>query len=254
MKFLIAFAEVLILLLLFHKTIKKYAMFFYIGAICCAIFGIISVITGLNKSAPSPIDDIFILPFVRGTFATALFVIVMWLGVLPKKYSVISNLYMIRGEISIMACILALGHNIAYGIVGGQSFVKLFTNPSELQTNRLLAAIVSIILLIIMIPLFVTSFPLIRKKMKASFWKKLQRWAYLFYTLIYVHLLLLYIPLLSSDKAGKVLSAQQNLVIYSLIFIPYFIVKIIQLIKKKSQKSSVISSAVTFDSSTFSSR
>lgn len=238
MKFLIAMAEVLILLFFFNKTIKKHPIPFYIGALCFSILGIISVVNGWNKSIPSPIVDIFILPFVRGTFSTALFVIVMWLGVLPKKYIIIRNIYVIRGEIAIMASIFAFGHNISYGIFGSQSFIKLFMTPFELSTTRLLAAIVSLCSIIIMIPLFITSFSNIRKKMKASSWKKLQNWAYLFYALIYTHLLLLYIPNLSSDKLGKVTNAQQNLIIYSIIFIPYFIIKIVKFTKHHQNISS----------------
>ncbi|MDF2884595.1 MAG: hypothetical protein K0R54_5162, partial [Clostridiaceae bacterium] len=49
---------------------------------------------------------------------------------------------------------------------------------------------VGIIGFIIMIPLFITSIKKIRYKMKGLRWKKLQRWAYLFYILAYVHILL----------------------------------------------------------------
>ena len=45
-----------------------------------------------------------------------------------------------------------------------------------------------------MLILTVTSFPQVRKKMNAVKWKKLQRTAYIFYGLIYAHILLINVP------------------------------------------------------------
>lgn len=49
------------------------------------------------------------------------------------------------------------------------------------------------LLLMIMLPLFVTSFPSVRRRMQPMRWKRLQRWAYLFYGGIYLHVASLYI-------------------------------------------------------------
>ena len=91
-------------------------------------------------------------------------------------------LFPIRAELSIIACILTLAHNI---IFGRYHFVALFTNPKSMSFNMLLAAIVSLMLIAIMLPLMITSFPNIRKKMKYKSWKNLQRFAYAFYGLTY---------------------------------------------------------------------
>jgi DMSO/TMAO reductase YedYZ heme-binding membrane subunit len=47
---------------------------------------------------------------------------------------------------------------------------------------------IAIIASILIFPLFITSFKLIRKKITGSKWKRLQRWSYLFYFLTYIHI------------------------------------------------------------------
>ena len=67
-----------------------------------------------------------------------------------------------RGEMAIIAALFTLTHNIAYG---QYYFVKLFTNISELDTVRIFAAVLSLIMIILLIPLTITSFMVIRRKM-----------------------------------------------------------------------------------------
>lgn len=54
--------------------------------------------------------------FSRGTVAIALLTIVMYTGVLKNSSNVRKKLMSVRGELSIIASILTLGHNILYGM------------------------------------------------------------------------------------------------------------------------------------------
>ena len=114
-----------------------------------------------------------------------MFVAVMYAGALPKGSKLIAQLMKIRGELSITAAILVLCHNFTYGIT---YFKMLFIKPEALSATQFTAAIISLVLIIIMIVLTVTSFQAVRKKMKAKKWKQLQRTAYVFYGLMYVHI------------------------------------------------------------------
>ena len=118
----------------------------------------------------------------------------------------------IRGELSIIASILTLGHNIAFGRT---YFVRLFTGAS-MPGNVLAAAICSLIMIAIMLPLFITSFKRVRRRMKPGNWKRLQRLAYVFYGLMYIHVLLLNLP-----GARASAGAQCNVVVYSVVFLTY---------------------------------
>ena len=82
---------------------------------------------------------------------------------------------------------------------------------------QFVAGILSIIMILIMLPLCITSFKSVRKKMKGVTWKKLQRLAYVFYALIYAHVLVLLIPMV---KHGNI-SVVTIIIAYSFIFILY---------------------------------
>ncbi|MCH5194966.1 MAG: hypothetical protein J1F11_13490, partial [Oscillospiraceae bacterium] len=74
----------------------------------------------------------------------------MWTGALPNGSAPIKKLMPIRGELSIFAAILTLGHNIGFGQT---YFVRLFTDYSRMSSSQIAASVLTIIMLVIMIPL-----------------------------------------------------------------------------------------------------
>ena len=120
----------------------------------------------------------------------------------------------IRAKLAIIASMLTLSHNIGYDRT---YFVKLILSPEQLPVSQLIAAICSVVLIVIMLPLFITSFPVVRKKMNPRSWKKLQRWAYAFYALIYVHVMLINVPLWQKGNSASM----ANIIIYSVVFFGY---------------------------------
>ena len=209
----------------YSKQIKKYSIFLYVLSVIISIAFIIILKLNLASNFPVFINKYFINIFSRGTISLALFTIVMFTGVLNNSSNIKKKLMSIRGELSIIACIITLGHNILYGIF---YFPTFFTNPSKLSTFKLIATSISLLMIILMLPLMITSFRFVRKKMRYKTWKNIQRTAYLFYGLIYIHILFLFIPKLQS---GKFL----DLLIYSLIFISYYPLRIFKYIKDKNK-------------------
>lgn len=194
------------------KPLKRHPVPFYIAATVIALAVLGCTIAGVTF--PAWFQN-WIWPIVsRSAFSTALFAAIMWTGALPNGSKAIKHLMPIRGELSILACILTLGHNVSYGLT---YFRFLFTQPSILPGNQLAAAICSLVMICIMLPLFVTSFKSVRKKMKASSWKKLQRLAYVFYALIYVHVMLLTVPAALQGRSGYLLT----MLAYSVVFLGY---------------------------------
>jgi DMSO/TMAO reductase YedYZ heme-binding membrane subunit/uncharacterized protein with FMN-binding domain len=145
----------------------------------------------------------------------------MWTGALPNGSKGIKFLMPIRGELSILAAIMTLGHNAAYGRT---YFRLLITNPSRLPMSQLLAAVCSLLMLCMMLPLFVTSFKAVRKRMKPAAWKKLQRLAYGFYALLYLHVMLLFVPSALAGKSGYLLSV----LVYSAVFWGYAVCRVLK--------------------------
>ena len=98
----------------------------------------------------------------------------------------------------------------------------MFTKPDAMSAVQLAAGVISIILIAIMLPLFIMSFPVIRKKMNPRKWKKIQRLAYVYYGLLYVHIMVLMIP---GTVHGYVEYAV-NITVYSIVFATYAVLRL----------------------------
>lgn len=210
------------------KSIKKHAPLYYLGIYLILVCTVLYFDRGLMTQIPAWIDKYFISIFTRGTFSTATFIIVMYLGTVTKPNEISKRLFSIRAEMSIMGCIFALSHNIAFGLT---HFKNLIFNPSTMPKPIFLAAIISLILIAMMIPLGITSFKFVRKKMKAKSWKKLQRMAYPFFILIYVHLMVIY-SMMWRDKIF-------DIAVYSIVFIGYIILRLRKYFITKAKRNMV---------------
>lgn len=158
------------------------------------------------------------LPIVLGAFGTACFIFVMYAGALPNGHPLMKKIMPIRGELSIFACLLTLGHNLSYG--------KNYLTPGYLFSAPVsptkAAAWVSVVSILLMLVLTITSVKAVRKRFQPKKWKALQRWAYLFYALVYIHVLLLTIPNLLKGRT----SYTTNLLVYSLVYLSYAVCRI----------------------------
>ena len=207
-------------------SLKKYANIFYIGV------AVISIAVFLLEflSMPLFVKNNILGIFAKGSLGTAMFVAVMYAGALPKGSKLIAPLMKIRGELSITAAILVLCHNFTYGMT---YFRMLFTKTSLLSATQLAAAVISLVLIAIMLVLTVTSFPSVRKKMQAKKWKQLQRTAYVFYGLMYVHIMLINIPYARLGLGTYI----ANVVIYSIVFLGYAAMRIAKAVSVKAARA-----------------
>lgn len=207
-------------------SLKKHAGIYYIGA---AVISIAVFLIGFLPMSLFLKNNILGI-FAKGSLGTAMFIAVMYAGALPKGSKLIAPLMKIRGELSITAAILVLCHNFTYGIT---YFKMLFIKPEALSATQLTAAIISLVLIIIMIVLTVTSFQAVRKKMKAKKWKQLQRTAYVFYGLMYVHIMLINIPYARLGLGTYI----ANVVIYSIVFLGYAAMRIAKAVSVKATRA-----------------
>ena len=226
MLFIISLIIVALFIYFLKDSLKKYANIFYIGA------AVISIAVFLLEFLPMHlfVKNNILGIFAKGSLGTAMFVVVMYTGALPKGNKLIAPLMKIRGELSITAAILVLCHNFTYGMT---YFRMLFTKTSLLSATQLAAAVISLVLIAIMIVLTVTSFPSVRKKMQAKKWKLLQRTAYVFYGLMYVHIMLINIPYARLGLGMYV----ANVVIYSIVFLGYAAMRISKAISVKAARA-----------------
>lgn len=241
MNFLISIIVAILLVAIGRNFIKKHANICYILTTILSVALVVGSFTGVIWTMPAWFTTTILPILIKSTFSTAIFVIVMYTGAFKNGSKLIKFLMPIRAELSIIAGILTLAHNISFG---KNHFVNLFTAPEVMSTNMKAAAGVSIILITIMVPLLITSFPSVRKLMKPKVWKNLQRSAYLFYALIYVHVMLIMVPVAMSGDTTYII----NVLVYSVVFITYAVMRIAKYFAKKSAaKSKRASTLVTSD-------
>ena len=197
------------------NLIKKYPVVFYVGIYVWTGLVVYYYNMGFDRNFPAWFNEYFMKIFSRGIFATATFMIVMFLGTVTKHNDFSKKLMAVRGEISIIASLLVISHNIIFGL---HYFPILFTNPSSMPTRQLIASIITIFLLLMLIPLFVTSFKAVRRKMKAKSWKNLQKMAYPFFIGIYIHVMVLYSANVKDNMLG--------IIVYTIIYASYIVLRL----------------------------
>ena len=191
----------------FGKAVKKKPAVLY-GI--CILLSLVSIFYPREGGLPF-LDFFFKKIMQRGILAGSLFILVMLAPVLPKSFSGRKTIYLLRGEIAICASLITLAHNLAFG---GKYFGALFLGQGHISLMELHAAIVSCLMILLLIPLTITSFQTVRRKMQAKTWKRLQNWSYLFYLLLYLHIFFIYQGALIRGKGEYFFT----LMLYSFIF------------------------------------
>ena len=229
MTFAVCLAVTVFICLTCDKAIKKYPQFFYIGAALLSVAAYcINEFVEVRTLAPFVRD--YIIPILTNAlFATAFWTVVMFAGALKNGSTLIKKLMPIRGELSIIAALLTVGHIIIYGI----SYLKRLFSGRNLTFDFIFFVIVAFILVLIMTPLTVISIKKIRKKFKGKTWKNIQRFAYVFYAMIYLHVILV---LWSKVQRGDMMK-YADLAIYTVIFAAYLAMRVRKyyLLRKKPQ-------------------
>ena len=191
----------------FGKALKKKPAVLY-GI--CILLSLVSIFYPREGGLPF-LDFFFKKIMQRGILAGSLFILVMLAPVLPKSFSGRKTIYLLRGEMAICASLITLAHNLAFG---GKYFGALFLGQGHISLMELHAAIVSCLMILLLIPLTITSFQAVRRKMQAKTWKRLQNWSYLFYLLLYLHIFFIYQGALIRGKGEYFFT----LMLYSFIF------------------------------------
>ncbi|MBR5164930.1 MAG: FMN-binding protein [Ruminococcus sp.] len=216
MLFLTALAIALLIAFLLDKPLKKCPAAFYITAAVLTVAAVAVTQSDITISSRF-VRDYVLAIFSRGALGAAFWAVVMWAGALPNGSAPIKKLMPIRGELSITAAILTLSHVITYGVQYISNLVKGRTGSDFVITS-----VVSLAMVAIMLPLTVMSFKTVRRKMNAKTWKRIQRAAYVFYGLIFAHVMVLYIPRARSGRDGCFLSV----IVYSAVFLGYAAMRI----------------------------
>jgi DMSO/TMAO reductase YedYZ heme-binding membrane subunit len=217
-----------VLSLFFTSAIRKNSKIFYwIASVIASGTTIYEIFRLISDTKFQGLIFDFEKASMKGNFSIAFFVLVMFAGALNPKWSITKKLLSIRAESAILGSILILPHGIMYLV----RFIVKLINNKPISALYIIYLIVGVIAFIIMIPLFITSLKKFRRKMKHIEWKKLQRWAYPFYLLTYIHIVL---ALLNDDEIDIL-----KLSVYSILFISYFILKLIKTHNKNKSVNTI---------------
>ncbi|MDO4442968.1 MAG: ferric reductase-like transmembrane domain-containing protein [Slackia sp.] len=216
MRFVIAAAIALAIALFCTKTIKNTPFILYACALLADALYAYAIIAGANGG----FWTIFLPLIQRCTLAMAFFAIVMLTGVFKDGSTAKSKLMPIRRQLSITAAILASCHVVFYaqtyiaqiaGIVSGNA------SQSALAANLFVSLGISLLITALLAMLTATSFVAVKTRMHAATWKKVQRFAYAFYALVFVHLAIILMP---PALAGKD-AALESICAYTALFLAY---------------------------------
>ena len=214
MDILIALVASVVFALALRTPLMRCPWAFYIGAVALdALFlsgALEAVVPDVNRE---------LLPFLRrAIFPYALFVVVMYIGVLPESSRLRAYLKPVRGPLSIVAALLALCHIASYLSVYMGPALKGFGTMAD---STLAALAMAVALAVLLTALTVTSFAAVRRRMHARTWLLLQKAAYVFFALFTLHAVVLLLP---SSMAGG--SPALAVSLYSGVFLLYVILRV----------------------------
>lgn len=198
-----------------RNPLHKAPMVFYVVAVAVDVFFAVSPYLDI----PRNVWLVFNSLIANCMLPLAIFVVVMFIGVLPKSAKAYLWLKAVRAELSIVAWILSLGHMVWYL---GVSYLPKVLAGTALKGNVVFGLFVAIVLLLLLIVLGVTSFNVVKKHMRTDTWKKVQKLAYPFFILVYVHLLLMLAPAAMRGSQTAIISV----VVYSVVFVAYVVLRL----------------------------
>jgi DMSO/TMAO reductase YedYZ heme-binding membrane subunit len=214
MVFLITLIVTSVLALLLRGPLHRFPAVFY----CLAVLGAVATVWLFGLATTNEVLR-FIKPLLlKGYIAFSILTLVMFIGVFPEGSWLSKQLMPVRGELSIIGSILIVGHFVPYMA----NYLGLATDFLKLKTHIALTLVVSALLLVLLFVLAVTSVRAIKRNMKTGNWKRVQNLAYVFFALVYVHILgYLAIPALNGAA-----TAQASVMVYSAVYLVYVVLRV----------------------------
>ncbi len=192
------------LCLLLSRSIKRHAGLYYlIMAIPFVLTALPFILGKLGIDAPKlngvPVLSYFVRDYIHmGTLGFPLLVIIMYMGALDTRHKWVGRLMSIRSELSIIVGFPVLTHTLIRcfaSLPGGWRFffdqdAYLAERPVRSMLGAGLSSfafVLGVVMAVLFLVLWVTSFPAVRRRMGQVRWKGVQRWAYVLYAMLFVH-------------------------------------------------------------------
>jgi DMSO/TMAO reductase YedYZ heme-binding membrane subunit len=228
MAFLATLVAATLLTILLRKVIKKAAWALYLLAILACVLSLWLYALAAPER-PAWLGGFYFV-MRRGYLALALFTIVMFIGAFADGSRADRMLHPIRAELSIIAAILIVGHFVPY-LLG---YFELVIGSTGIRGSIVFSLAVSLVLLVLLVVLTATSFNWFKKHMSAGSWKGIQKLAYLFFVLVFVHLMGFLLP---AALQGSTV-ALSSIVVYGALLTTYVILRVFKALRSRSAATS----------------
>ena len=216
MTFLITLFCTVLAVCILREPIKRVPWLFYLLAVALVVLYFAAGSIGLPQFAQMAMLTLMrkcMLPF-------ALFVFVMYVGVLPKGSAARKLVQPLRAPVSIVACILVLVHMVQYFMV----YAPKVVSGVPVAGNVMASFVIAIALFALLAVLGVTSFDFVKGRMSTKAWRRVQQFAYLFYALTYVHLMVMLAPSAARGSAAAI----EGVVVYTVVFGAYLVLRLMR--------------------------
>ena len=218
--------------LVLREPLKRWPIAFY--ALACAV--VIVFLAGANGLLEGGWWKPTVILVQRCMVALSLLAVVMLIGALPKGSKLDTWLRPVRAELSIVACILCLGHMCMYLVPYASRAVV-----GTMGAPMLVSFAVAVVLFVLVIVLGATSFGFVKQRMGGRAWKNVQRLAYPFFGLAWIHLMFMLVP--AASKGGE--QAVLSVVIYTVLFAAYLVLRVFRWHKERCSSSAESTTSLT---------
>lgn len=248
---LTSLAVLTLLFVLLAKSIRKHPGLYYT---LFAIPFVLVALPSLGRLFGIEIASFARIPFLgeiirdyihMGTFGHPLLIIIMYIGALNVRRTPVKRLMSIRKEMSIISGFAVFAHSLIRVTRSLPGAFRFFADKEEYLANTKVVSVVGagfssfsfllgVVMLIIFIPLWVTSFDAVRKRMGNAQWRKCQKWAYVLYATLFIHAMGIQIGGMLNPRGGHApVKPYIHIVSLLLIYGSYLYLRIRKAKKKK---------------------
>ena len=191
----------------FGALIHRYEKGLYLLTLLAVIpLTLVSIL--LQTNTLDALNPVVYAVFFQGQLGLSFYILVMFAGALKPKSKTQIMLLKVRRELAILGFFWLIPH----------ATLLIIRALSALNPTGTLA-------FFIIVPLVVTSFPLIRRKMTREKWLGFHYWAYVVYGLIYLHIASITIIVQWNDGTAYGNLAWLRFIMYTGIFVAYLTLK-----------------------------
>ncbi len=187
------------------KSIKRHSnTYYWVFGVLATIYALPMLLRACGINLPFNVTSLPVIGSIFSEFSSAAYfvhpviVIIMYMGAFTPKVRYIGRLMSIRKELSIIVGFPVIAHCVKRIINTFPKSWNYFANYEESVANPKVVSevgsaisngvlVLGIVMTALFLLLWVTSFDSVRRSMGGKRWKRVQRWSYGLYAMLFIH-------------------------------------------------------------------